>query len=178
MTTETSTPTNITPEHREMFSAIVSSNYNNFALFSCYVNGTPAAAIVAVNRDGQAEDYLITPLFVSITGDMVLTDHDGNAVTCTDAPDWFHTIFQCDALEIWPVCDLKWDDETQGPRPFDPTGDNASWCETCNQDKAHFWSVFGHLKTGGLTCLEDFATEAEAIAFAEKLYQNCPHLSR
>jgi hypothetical protein len=48
---------------------------DNFALFSCFVDGEPAAAIVAVNRDG--EDYNISPLFVALTPGMVLTDHDG-----------------------------------------------------------------------------------------------------
>jgi hypothetical protein len=35
------------------------------------------AAIVAINRDG--EEYAITPLFVSVMGGMVLTDHEGRA---------------------------------------------------------------------------------------------------
>jgi hypothetical protein len=39
------------------------------------VNGEPAAAIVAVNEDGG--NYAITPLFVSITPALILTDHDG-----------------------------------------------------------------------------------------------------
>jgi hypothetical protein len=67
--------TNISIQHRQAFDALVSGQYNNFALFSCFVDGQPAAAIVAVNRDG--EDYTVTPLFVSVTGDMMLTDHDG-----------------------------------------------------------------------------------------------------
>jgi hypothetical protein len=69
--------TNITPQHQQAFEAMVSGRYRNFALFSCFVNGEPAAAIVAVNRDG--EDYAVTPLFVSLTPGMVLTDHDGRA---------------------------------------------------------------------------------------------------
>lgn len=67
--------TNITDDHRECFEALTAGRHGNFALFSCFVNGEPAAAIVAVNRD--AGDYLITPLFVSVTPDMTLTDHDG-----------------------------------------------------------------------------------------------------
>lgn len=67
--------TNITDNHRAVFDALTSGEYDNFALFSCFVDGKPATAIVAVNRAG--EDYTITPLFVSVTGDMVLTDHDG-----------------------------------------------------------------------------------------------------
>ncbi len=68
--------TNITPEHRASFEALASGDYSNFALFSCFVNGEPAAAIVAVNRDG--EEFTITPLFVSVTASLRLTDHDGH----------------------------------------------------------------------------------------------------
>lgn len=67
--------THITRQHREAFEALTSGDYRNFALFSCFVDGQPAAAIAAVNRDGEA--YRITPLFVSVTQEMVLTDHDG-----------------------------------------------------------------------------------------------------
>jgi hypothetical protein len=66
--------TNITAAHRAAFEALASGEFSNFALFSCFVNGAPAAAIAAVNQDGG--EYVITPLFVSITGGMVLTDHD------------------------------------------------------------------------------------------------------
>ena len=42
----------------------------------------PAAAIAAVTvcpptEEGGKPEYVISPLFVSITDDMVLTDHDG-----------------------------------------------------------------------------------------------------
>ena len=69
--------TNITDDHRAAFEALVSGEYDNFALFSCFVNGEPGAAIVAVNRGG--EDYTITPLFVSVTPSLQLTDHDGRS---------------------------------------------------------------------------------------------------
>jgi hypothetical protein len=49
-------------------------SFTNFAIFSCFVDGKPAA-IVSINQEGA--DYLITPLFVSIADTMVLTDHDG-----------------------------------------------------------------------------------------------------
>jgi hypothetical protein len=52
--------TNITADHRAAFEALVSGDYANFALFSCFVNGEPAAAIVAVNRDGDG--CAVTPL--------------------------------------------------------------------------------------------------------------------
>jgi hypothetical protein len=67
--------THITSAHREAFEALTSGEYDNFALLSCFVNGDPAAAIVAVNRD--AAEYLLTPLFVSVTEAMHLADHDG-----------------------------------------------------------------------------------------------------
>ena len=67
--------TNITADHRAAFEALTSGDYANFALFSCFVNCEPAAAIVAVNRDG--DEYAITPLFVSVTPPLTLTDHDG-----------------------------------------------------------------------------------------------------
>jgi hypothetical protein len=53
--------TNVTADHRAAFEALVSDDYANFALFSCFVNDEPAAAIVAVNRDG--DDYITTRLF-------------------------------------------------------------------------------------------------------------------
>jgi hypothetical protein len=68
--------TNITAEHRAAFEALVSGDLKNFALFSCFVGGEPAAAIVAVNRDG--DNYTISPLFVALTPGMILTDHDGH----------------------------------------------------------------------------------------------------
>jgi hypothetical protein len=62
--------TNITDNHRAAFEALTSGEYANFALFSCFVNGEPEAAIAAVNRDsGQ---YIIRPLFVSITPSRLL----------------------------------------------------------------------------------------------------------
>jgi hypothetical protein len=48
------------------FRGLTSGDYANFALFSCFVNGEPASAIVAVNRQA-ADEYQITPLFVSVT---------------------------------------------------------------------------------------------------------------
>lgn len=72
--------TNIRPEHISAFEALTSGEHDNFALFSCFLDGKPAVAIVAVNRPEDASgEYEITPLFVSITENMVLTDHEGVA---------------------------------------------------------------------------------------------------
>jgi hypothetical protein len=43
------------------------------------VNGEPAAAIVAINQDGDG--YAITPLFVSVTPSLTLTDRDGRSAS-------------------------------------------------------------------------------------------------
>ena len=69
--------TNISPEHRDSFNALTSGDYANFALFSCFVNGEPASAIVSINKQAS-DEYKITPLFVSVTPGMKLVDHDGN----------------------------------------------------------------------------------------------------
>jgi hypothetical protein len=69
--------TNISRAHRGAFKALTSGQYGNFALFSCFVDGEPAVAIVTVNEDGPG--YVVTPLYVSVTERMTLTDHDGIA---------------------------------------------------------------------------------------------------
>ena len=76
--------TNITDEHKHVFEALKRGEYRNFALFSCFVNGEPAAAITTVlPTPPEAPDdepgYLIRPFFVSVTPTMRLTDHDGRA---------------------------------------------------------------------------------------------------
>jgi hypothetical protein len=68
--------TNITEEQREVFKALTSGEFTNFALFSCFVNGEPASAIVAVTKD-DGDEYHINPLFVSVTPGMKLNDHEG-----------------------------------------------------------------------------------------------------
>lgn len=54
--------TNVTPDHISAFEALTSCRFENFALFSCFVDGTPAAAIVAVIRtDDPNSEVQITP---------------------------------------------------------------------------------------------------------------------
>ena len=67
--------TYITAAHRQAFAALTSGTFGNFALFSCTVNGEPAAAIVAVHQDDAG--FTMQPLFVSVTPSMALADHDG-----------------------------------------------------------------------------------------------------
>lgn len=70
--------TNIRPEHISAFEALTSGQHDNFALFSCFLGGEPAVAIVAVTPpESENGEYRITPLFVGVMECMVLTDHDG-----------------------------------------------------------------------------------------------------
>jgi hypothetical protein len=72
------TQTNISAKHREVFDALRDPRFVNFALVSCYVNGEPAAAIAAINPNpNEPEMSLISPLFVSVTEAMTLSDHEG-----------------------------------------------------------------------------------------------------
>ena len=68
--------TNILPRPSGCPGSSSSGKYANFALFSCFINDRPGCAIVAVNKEGK--EYNITPLFVSVSQGMTLTDHDGN----------------------------------------------------------------------------------------------------
>lgn len=74
-----STLTNIAPWHRRAFSTLSGAHAGNYALFSCFVNGEPTAAIVRISR--HERDYVIRPMFVAVTPGMVLTDHDGTPVS-------------------------------------------------------------------------------------------------
>ena len=70
--------TNIRPEHISAFEALTSGQFDNLALFSCFLGDEPVVAIVAIApRQNENDDYQITPLFVSVTDAMVLTDHEG-----------------------------------------------------------------------------------------------------
>ena len=74
--------TNITSEHRRAFQALTSGDYDHFVLFSCFIDGSPGAAIAAVNRcrpaeEGGEPDCEVRPLFVRLTPTMKITDHDG-----------------------------------------------------------------------------------------------------
>ena len=74
--------THITEEHRRDLEALASGRCHNFAHYSCVIGDCPAAAIVAVNpsappEDGGEPEYVISPLFVSLTPAMTITGRDG-----------------------------------------------------------------------------------------------------
>jgi len=81
-------------------------------------------------------------------------------------PFWFSTIHNYDGLELAPVAEYE---EKAGTK----------FCERVDNAKdAQFWSVYGHLREGGVECLEDFKTEQEATAFAEQLLSLFPNLGK
>lgn len=47
--------------------------------------------------------------------------------------------------------------------------DEEGNCEICDAEDAHFWSVYGHFRTGGLECFVDVDTEEEAIRVAAEV---------
>lgn len=69
-----------------------------------------------------------------------------------------------DALEIHPCAVIERD------------ADGTEYIEQCEAEEAHFWTVYGHCRTGGLDAFEDFRTEAEAVVFYERLLATFAHL--
>lgn len=100
-----------------------------------------------------------------------LTEEETHDELWNDDPWWLKDIEDFDGLEVCPVRDLAWDDEKMGERPFTTSHDCETRCEPCAPQEAHFWSVYAHLKTGGLFCLEDFPTQEQAKAYAENIFE-------
>jgi len=86
-----------------------------------------------------------------------------NALT----PDWMRNIRDFDGLEIAP-CRVVGNDSL-GNDIVEPCDDAP--------EEAAFWTVYGHYRTGGVDAFEDFATEAEAVAFHDRLIAAWPHLA-
>ena len=75
---------------------------------------------------------------------------------------WNQSIVGYDGLELSPVAEYA---------DF-----GSSYCERVEDPgEAQFWSLYGHLRKGGVECIEDFNTEAEGLSAAKHLlalYQN------
>lgn len=67
----------LSQEDRELFQALTSGTYVNFALVSVLYQGRPSSAICAVTCQG--EEYTITPLFLRVDSGIQaqLQDSDG-----------------------------------------------------------------------------------------------------
>ena len=77
---------------------------------------------------------------------------------------WLLRIWEFDALEIHPCSVIG----------YGSAGKEI--VETCAPKEADFWTVYGHYRTGGVDAFEDFATEAEAGKFHDRLVEVYPHL--
>jgi len=90
-----------------------------------------------------------------------------NAISSIDDPPlpWLLRIWEFDALEIHP-CMVVGHDSMGG-----------DIVEPCEPEDAHFWTVFGHYRCGGIDDFEDFPTESEAHAFHDRLIAAFPHLA-
>ena len=72
-----------------------------------------------------------------------------------------HEIFKrFDNYEIWPCILLD---------PADPTRFDRYEADDPDDPEVAFWSVYGHLQTGGLECISDHETYEEAKEFMETL---------
>lgn len=66
--------TNITDDHKIEFQYLLDFPHEH-ALFSCFLDEKPTSAIVRVEK--EADGYKFTPIFVAVTPNMKLTDHEG-----------------------------------------------------------------------------------------------------
>ncbi len=92
-----------------------------------------------------------------------MSELDPCALAMALTPQWMLRIREFDDLEIQPCMVV---DVTNGVENVEP----------CEPQDAHFWTVYGHWVTGGVDAFEDFATEAEARAFTQRLRDCYPHL--
>lgn len=85
------------------------------------------------------------------------------------SPHWERIVHECDGLEIQP-CRIVHREDPYG------TGDIREYVEPCEPRKAEFWTVYGHYRSGDVDAFEDLATEAQAIAFHDRLIAPYPYL--
>ena len=98
--------TNLDKSTISAFEAIASGEFEHFHLLSCFVNGRPGSAIIGYIKQGGSDQEAVKfvkkqlgeqenqdmtpvhmiPLFVRVTPDMELTDHDGNPISHNEAP--------------------------------------------------------------------------------------------
>ncbi|MDE2932744.1 MAG: hypothetical protein OXS47_02600 [Chloroflexota bacterium] len=74
--------TNITDQHRETFDALTAGENGDYCLVSCFVDGEPAAAIVALSLGPPTPEHpdgelIFTPFFVTPTPGMTFDIDDG-----------------------------------------------------------------------------------------------------
>lgn len=73
-------------------------------------------------------------------------------------------------MKLYPESIQKFDQIEYHPcKEFTGTDSFEKFVEQCEPEEAEFWSVYGHLPGGGLSCIADVDTEQEAKEFAEFL---------
>ena len=50
--------------------------------------------------------------------------------------------------------------------------------ERCEPGEANYWTVFGHLRGGGVDDFQDFRTQAQAEKYHDRLRKLYPHFSK
>ncbi|MGO9174283.1 MAG: hypothetical protein ACLP7P_20285 [Rhodomicrobium sp.] len=78
-------------------------------------------------------------------------------------PQWMRDIHNYDGLEIAPCAVIGF-------------ADGNELVEVCEPADAHFWTVYGHYREGGVLAFEDFPDPAAARAFARCLLNAFPNL--
>jgi hypothetical protein len=94
------------------------------------------------------------------------------AIVQPSLPCWRRDIYLFDGLEIHPVKEYPVHVHTQ-----DSNAGRQTFCEPCEPHEADFWSVYGHLVTGGIECFADFSTLEAAEDFTRELRITYPHLA-
>jgi hypothetical protein len=84
--------------------------------------------------------------------------------TANDNPRWMQRIREFGSIEIQPHAVMR----------GSSCGD---YLEPCDPQHAEVWTVNGRYLSGGVELCEDFATEAEAHAFRDRLISDYPHLA-
>jgi len=79
-------------------------------------------------------------------------------------PFWRQHVMEFGSLEIQPHAVMR-------------GSSCGSYLEPCDPRDAEVWTVNGRYRSGGVEPCKDFATEAEARAFRDRLISAYPHLA-
>lgn len=66
----------VRPQDRQVFAAMISGLFDNFALWPCLVNGEASCAIVSYETR-EDNTVKVTPHFVAATSKILITDYEG-----------------------------------------------------------------------------------------------------
>jgi hypothetical protein len=78
-------------------------------------------------------------------------------------PRWFYRITDYNGLVLQPIREILLKDGSSSYQP-------------CEPHEATGWTIGGHLKQGGVECIQNFLTETQARDFSDQLLQCYRHL--